>query len=415
MKDCNAVVFLVLSSLSLAGAVNLRHKIADNEAHPEYKLTLQNYKGVQYFAPITLNDQKMWAVYDTGSFEIMAMSKACAVCHIPSSYIKYDNTSSTFVKGNGPMTNHHFAGGLVVGRQDLETIHIGDVGKGFATKNMPFWQVMHTEMKVWLAGQAQFTAIVGLGHREAHAQATSASLLERTGTSRFAICLQKGASNPGYIYFNPTSTATFTSTGGSGVYRKIPVIGKNHWAVTMDAASTSMGGTVTDTRCGVGQACVAIIDSGTSLIGVPQMAVPMISALAKKIKPDCSNMDQLPELTFTLAGQKFVMPASAYVIRFKVSPTLTKCLPAFTDFNMMSSHGNMWILGMPFLRHFYTVFDRTEPAIYVADQGENCQPVAHNSTASFSTFPKARQEPAFADTSEATLPSWAYGNSIMDI
>ena len=47
--------------------------------------------------------------------------------------------------------------------------------------------------------------------------------------------------------------SAFVFTGGTGMYRRIPVIGKNHWAVTMDEASTSMGGTVTDKRCGVGQ------------------------------------------------------------------------------------------------------------------------------------------------------------------
>jgi len=249
--------------------------------------------------------------------------------------------------------------------------------------------------------------------------------LERTGTHRFSVCLQKGAEAglPGYIYFNPKSTASFaaaqfTATGSNGMYRRLPVVGKNHWAITMDQAATSTGGTVTDTRCGAGAgpagACVAIIDSGTSLIGVPPMAVPMIAKLAKLVKQDCSNVDSLPDLVFTLAGQKFVLPASAWVIRFKTTNfmgSVTKCLPAFTDFNMMSAHGNMWILGMPFLRHFYTVFDRSEPAIYVADQGDNCQPVPQNSTANFVGVPKPHQEPSYADPSEAMLPSWAYGEA----
>jgi len=420
MKTCSAALLQVLPLFSIVAAVNLRQIPLESAGAAvqtetlkltpqEYKLTLSNYKGVQYFAPITLNDQVMQAVYDTGSFEIMAMSKACTACKIPPTLIKYDNTSTTFVKGPGPMVNHHFAGGLVVGRKDAETVHIGDASKSFNIQGMPFWQIFHTKMAVWLGNKARFNAIVGLGHRtSAPGAADQATILERTTTNRFAVCLQKGAANPGYIYFNPASTATFTATSGSGIYRRLPVIGSNHWAVKMNEASTP-----TAKACVAPQACIAIIDSGTSLIGVPPIAVPMVMGLVKIIKQDCSNIDQLPNLVFNLGGHNFALPGSAYVIRFKISDTVTKCLPAFTDFKMSSAQGAIWILGMPFLRHFYTVFDRTQPAIYVADQGANCEPVAQNSTANF--FNKPHQEPAFADTSEAVLPSWAMANSLTGV
>jgi len=399
--------------------------LVTDDPHPEFRLTLSNYKGVQYYAPITLNNQKMSAVYDTGSFEIMAISEACTVCKV-ANLLKYDNkTSNTFVKGHRPIENHHFAGGLVVGRQDFETVHVGDVGKALVVKNMPFWQVIHTEMRVWMSNRARFTAIVGLGHRTSVPDAPEGSkpvpsLLERTDTNRFAVCLQRGPQNPGYIFFNPTSTKSFTAASvQTGMYKRIPVIGKNHWAVRLNEVSTT-NGKVTEKRCGENQPCIAIVDSGTSLIGVPPMAVPMVMGLLKAIKQDCSNLNELQDLVFDLGGHKFVMPGAAYVVQFRVDK-VRKCLPAFTDFDMMSGQGSVWILGMPFLRHFYTVFDRTEPSIYVAEQGDNCNPVAHNSTASHffntSSFQHhTMQEPTIADTSEASLPSWAYGSSkLMEI
>lgn len=452
MNKCSTLILYLSPLLSAWAAANLRRNpvatvaigTAEDLRHSQskrlwskdesYVLTLENHKGVQYFAPITLNKQKLAAVYDTGSFEIMAMSNMCSACQIPSNLFKYDNTTSeTFTKGDNAIIDHYFAGGLVVAKQDFETVHIGDFGKDFAVKDMPFWQVVHTNMGVWMNKKAQFTAIVGLGHRTSvpgtpEGERKVDSLLERTGTDRFAICLQKGRSNPGFITFNPhldlpppaLVNAASESSTPSSMFRRIPVIGKSHWAVELNEVS-HLNGKDTDRRCHDGTACVAIIDSGTSLIGVPPMAVPMVMSIIKEIKQDCSNLDDMQDLVFTLGGQRFAMPPAAYVVQFPDGAGGHKCLPAFTDFDMESRNGQVWILGMPFLRQFYTVFDRTEPSIYVADQGDNCDPVSSNSTMN-ATFvntsfvaPRLHQEPALADISEAMLPSWAQGRSIMDI
>jgi hypothetical protein len=337
---------------------------------------------------------------------------------------KYDNRSSTtFVAGAGSIEDHYFAGGLVRARLDYETVQVGDIGASFSVPNMPFWQVVSTDMQVWKSNKSQFTAIVGLGHRtnlpynkRPHASGPDESLIERTGTQRFAICLQRGLANPGYITFNPQlalpSLQQPTST--SNIFQRVPVIGTNHWAVKLNTVSTATG-----SHCDASQPCVAIIDSGTSMLGVPSTAVAFILPVIRQIKEDCTNLHQLQDLVFDLGGHKFVMPPSAYVLQFRANPQEPrKCLPAFTDFEMTSQHGSVWILGMPFLRHFYTVFDRAEPSIYIAAQGENCQPAATSSQNIFvnkTGFSLRSDEPTFADISEATLPSWATGAKSMEI
>jgi hypothetical protein len=242
-------MFLALR-LCLAAAANLRIRhprnapnpaspriaLVKNTSHiqpPMHRLTLQNYKGVQYTAPLMLNTQTLMAVYDTGSFEIMAMSNICSVCRVPMPLTKYDNRSSTtFVAGAGSIEDHHFAGGLVRARLDYETVQVGDIGASFSVPNMPFWQVVSTDMQVWKSNKSQFTAIVGLGHRtnlpynkRPHASGPDESLIERTGTQRFAICLQRGLANPGYITFNPQlalpSLQQPTST--SNIFQRVPV------------------------------------------------------------------------------------------------------------------------------------------------------------------------------------------------
>jgi hypothetical protein len=286
----------------------------------------------------------------------------------------------------------------------------------FKVERMAFWQVLSTDMPVWMNEKASFTGIVGLGHRSSVPGTSKGakpmdSLLERTGTQRFAICLLPGPANPGYLTFNPTYNLAPT-----GMFRRTEVIGKDHWAVRLNSVST-FHGDAPQSRCGASDPCVAIIDSGTSLLGVPPMAVDMVMALVKAVKYDCSNLDDLPDLVFELDGHKFAMPARAYTVQFgEEGGKPSRCLPAFTDFAMTSDQGTVWILGMPFLRHFVTVFDRQEPAIYVADQGDNCEPSSPTpSTGSFfnaTGFGSSKRKalhPTIADVKEARLPSWAVG------
>jgi hypothetical protein len=409
------------SATLVADTANIRASVAHSDRNePQmFKLLLNNHKGVQYTAPVTLGNLELMAVYDTGSFEIMAISRQCKACNLPSSLNRYDNSSSTsFVAGNRPIENHHFAGGLVVARQDYETVHVGTMESVFQVKNMPFWQVVDTDMAVWMNKKASFNAIVGLGHRGAvpdtpEDRKPADSLIERTGTQRFAICLVRGPSNPGYLVFNPAYD--FRSTNFASMFRRIAVIGQHHWAIKLNSV-TAVQGDKKQSQCDGDQPCVAIIDSGTSLIGVPPSAVNMVYGLIQQVQYDCSNLDTLPDLVFELDGQKFAMPAAAYTVQFgQKDGKPERCLPAFTDFAMTSDKGTVWILGMPFLRHFYTVFDRQEPAIYVADQGEDCEPAAaRNATDVNSTFfnatgmHKTSTQVTVADISEARLPSWAY-------
>jgi hypothetical protein len=427
-----------LVPFSFATAANLRRSrgagfVADAAAHDEvhrqmFRLELNNHKGVQYTAPVTLDNQELEAVYDTGSFEVMVLSRQCSVCSLHSGLNFYDNSSSKFFqKGDRPLENHHFAGGSVAARQDFETIHVGKMDSVFKVDHMAFWQVVHTDMSVWMNKKANFNAIVGLGHRGSVPDTPEDakpmdSLIERTGTQRFAICLVRGPSNPGYLVFNPPHD--FTATDFGAMFRRIAVIGEHHWAVKLNSVTVRWGDK-TSSSCSEDQPCVGIVDSGTSLMGVPPNAVNMVMDVIQDVQYDCNNLDKLPELIFELDGHKFVMPAAAYTVQFGGSTAKPeRCLPAFTDFDMRSPKGTVWILGMPFLRHFYTVFDRKEPSIYVAEQGANCEPAAQtaNPVGGGGTFINAtggyqseRSQVAVVDMNEARLPSWAHGQKFMDL
>merc|ERR1719343_821472 len=153
-------------------------------------------------------------------------------------------------------------------------------------------------------------------------------------------------------------------------------------------SSTAASGT--KLPCSPGQPCAAIIDSGTSLIAAPGMALMQLSEQIPEIKEDCSNLHELPVLTFTIDGHIFELPPQAYVMRttgatleaddiwdilfFKPKMRkLDQCLPAFMQMDMMSQHGPVWILGMPFFRYYHTTFDRKKEEMRFARAGDGCE------------------------------------------
>merc|ERR1719272_1771291 len=121
---------------------------------------------------------------------------------------------------------------------------------------------------------------------------------------------------------------------------------------------------------------------------------------------DCSNLGELPDLMFNLGDHTFALPASAYVLQLD-----GKCYAAFMQVDLASDRGLVWVLGLPFLRHYHTVWDRKGPSLYIAEQGDKCKPKPFsNSSVQLAHAPGslgAHVEPSFGDIREARRPSWA--------
>jgi len=378
---------------------------------------MENYLGVQYIAPITLGDQALSAVYDTGSFDIMALSVGCKVCE--SSLQAYNNsTSTTFVSGGKSPAEHEYVSGKVIARQDYESVRVGNGTSPLLAQHMPFWQVMDTDIEIWIKDRAKFSVIVGLGHSHTVPTADgspsdSVSLLSRVDAKRFAICLERGPENPGWLTINPTWSAATQH-----LYRTVPVVGKNHWASPL--ASFEADGFFANLCVG---RCVAIIDSGTSMLGVPTSALAAMTPLYDAVDGDCTGYADLPDIKLKIGSHVFVLPPSAYILQISSTisdgQTFRTCLPAFMNVDMATDDGDVWILGMPFLRHFYTVFDREGPSIHVAEQGEGCKPMAEEDSSAMEganflnpkglAVRKLPSLPTMADVRFAQRPMWARG------
>lgn len=111
-----------------------------------------------------------------------------------------------------------------------------------------------------------------------------------------------------YLSSNPGKLTSALTLGGydqkyfSGDFHKVPfnalqkLLG--YWAITID--SIDVDNKATD-AC---SSCIGVVDTGTSVItGPPKVMDPIIARV--NVTADCSNVNNLPNITFNINGRPF--------------------------------------------------------------------------------------------------------------
>lgn len=424
-----------------------------------FHVTLQNYGDVQYTGAITIGGQSLSGVFDTGSFELLVFSRECATCGTPKLLYSH-NRSQTFVRGN--LTNKHsFGSGDAWSNEAFDSVQLGPLRAG----NQTFWEVVDTAMPV--LSDSAFQVIVGFGPRhsarrlaeqeeeeerenraamaeaglnmdpddrameELHQLVVRAQglvdLPEHLGLDRFAICIGHQKGEPGHFVLNEVDPRQSPT-----VFTQLPVAGSLHWSVELTDARVGHApygdDSVIDVGCGGSSGpCGAIFDSGTSLIAAPREAITQIEEAIEKLDGDCSKLDELPDLRFNLAGVEFSLPPDSYVgrvigeipsalaefLHFKAldDDVHGRCQPLLMTVDAETQFGPMWILGIPFFRKYYTVFDSTEVngsegnSLFVAEADDACTP--ENGMSLLNKPRRRRGEPMEINPNHLHMPHWA--------
>ena len=239
-----------------------------------------------------------------------------------------------------------------------------------------------TSMASLWEGGAEFDGILGLGLTSIVPDSRSEkTVLSNLNVDKFGLCLGNDDDHiTSRLYWNQFPDYNWQFIQG---------IGKQHWAVKVPQFGLKFQQTENNTEttfpCSV-NGCAAIVDSGTSAIAGPMEQLGQILDIVDKtvggFKEDCSNYDQLPDLTFYLEDKKFVIKPASYIKRailktFTPSTTIMEdgmkkiirdppnekevCLPLFVDTPLGDSpHGPVWILGQPFMREYMVMYDRAE-------------------------------------------------------
>jgi cathepsin E len=112
----------------------------------------------------------------------------------------------------------------------------------------------------------------------------------------------------------------------------------------------------------VGRPCEAVLDTGSSMITGPSNLIAAINKQLGMAK-DCSNLDDLSDISFVVQGQSLNLEATDYV-SYQPGPTkpdgtLTgNCSLAMQALDVPPPKGPLFILGCPLLRRYLTVYDR---------------------------------------------------------
>jgi len=341
-----------------------------------------------YFGSIYIGypkQQRFTVVFDTGSGHLFVPSMACGsqTCLLHRRYSQSESTSGVAIDHSGAevpagaaerdQVSISFGTGDVLGEFVKETVCLNSHSEGEATAQTPkdclrVRVITATEMTEEPFNKFDFDGVLGLGLSALAVDPEFSffgelAKLNVLPEARFGFFLSKHDSVPSEISFGGHDERRVSEPLR---WAKVPEPEKGYWQVPIK--SIRIGDTKISS-CESGQ-CVGIVDSGTSLLGVPKADLKDTHyKLARKIPGDPSELDcrQVggPTIVFDLGGFEISLGPEDYSrptamrMETKDSKVQVVCRASLLPIDLGADGGNplTWILGEPVLRKYYTAFD----------------------------------------------------------
>ena len=328
---------------------------------------MDNAQDFEYYGAVSIGTppQDFTVVYDTGSSNLWVPSVNCTdykVSPACSNHAKfYPKQSSTYAVDNRTLFLP-YGSGAVYGNLGSDVTHMA----GYDIPGQVFGMMTVIEGNGSFA-QAAFDGILGLAYP------IIALPIGDGPTPPFDNLMKAGAlPKPQfftYLSSTPGDKESMIVFGGvdeskvTGEFTKVafnelqPILG--YWAVTLQSVSVDGKDT------GACKDCIGVIDTGTSVIaGPPKVFDPILAEL--KVQPDCSNLDSLPPVSFTMAGVDFPLTPEQYVVKLPDGNGGTECQLGMMAFDAGEGIFPIWILGDTFLRAYGAIFDRGDNTVSFA-------------------------------------------------
>ena len=310
---------------------------------------------------LEIGAQKIRAIPDSGSFELYIVDGADCKLDLCKEAYNPDESNRHFTPDLALKKDIYFGSGTCGVELSFDSVQVHNEAKTGLESGVglvPLWRIVEMDENlagVWGDGEG-FQGIVGLGFRGNTHKEPSELLLEekvtlearrKTGVDptrpgfaskalfgdSFAICLPRGEDAKSVeVLMEIPSHTDGRLWWGSAVpqlnYLSTPVVGTRHWTIRVDSAFfqyASQSDTLHHICGGPSSApCAALVDSGTSLIALSQDKIKKMlsTSVIGEIEPDCSNVDQMPDLIFSLgSGKQLVLSPDTYVTRIAVPDT----------------------------------------------------------------------------------------------
>jgi hypothetical protein len=300
--------------------------------------------------------QAFTMLFDTGSGNLILPSTRCpsAACQ---NHARYDMSASSSARDvqhsedGGPVTLK-FGTGSVDGELVSDRVCLGSICDtqefvaATSESDQPFERYV-------------FDGIFGLGLPEM-SENPKASFLA-------GISASKALPSTAFGLFLADAGQSEITFGGpdprrhSGDIAYFPVTGDDgYWAVQISGFAVDHAALP-----GNGHGCRAVLDSGTSQIAGP---TALIVAIVEKIDvaKDCSNLATLPTISVLVGDAAYDLDPEDYVDNMD-----GECELALMPMDVPPPQGPLVVLGEPFLRKYYTVYDFDERRVGFATAAHN--------------------------------------------
>lgn len=339
-----------------------------------HETVLEDRGNMQYFGEVMIGTpaKKFRVVFDTGSYILWVPDVACTgfACETHHKFAVSESHTGQVLDVTDPdtlvkLSYIKYGTGSMVGVKATDTVRVGNLA-------VPEAGVLVATIENGAVFRVSpFDGVLGFSRRdlvlhnkdgkEIHYNYLNAA--KKSGTVKHAAISFFLGSNPG----NGGGAAVLGGVDkrlfeGPITYHDVLMKTMGNWALKLNEITVGDS----DKNYCPEAGCLAIIDTGTSLIvGPGEVVEGVIDALG--VQPDCSNLHKAPSMKFKF-GDKEPMELSAEDVTLKIkSYGSVQCKSAIANSgsripNQFPHHDGMLvvILGDAFLRHFYSVFDNDD-------------------------------------------------------
>ncbi|XP_040111854.1 pregnancy-associated glycoprotein 1-like [Oryx dammah] len=313
-------------------------------------------RDMHYMGKITIGTppQEFQVVFDTSSSDLLVPSINCLnpTKRPCSKQDKFKHSLSSTFRFTNDTFRMYFGSGTMRGVVAHDTVRIGDL----VSTDQPFCLIFS---ETWF--DMPFDGVLGLNYPNisfSEAIPIFDKLKNEGAFSEpvFAFYLTKNKREGSVVMFGGVDHRYY-----KGELNWVPLIHPGEWIVHLERISMKRKGIA----CSGG--CEALVDTGTALIKGPRRLVNSIQKLigatsrGSKHYVSCSAVNTLPSIIFTINGINYPVPARAYILK----DSRGNCYTTFKK-NTVRTSRETWILGDVFLRQYFSVFDRGNDRIGLA-------------------------------------------------
>ncbi|KAJ7162217.1 aspartyl protease [Mycena filopes] len=343
----------------------------------EESLNFVNQQGdSSYFGTVNIGTppQSFNVILDTGSSDLWVADSSCRNCD-PTTPVFKPDSSSSFSQKSTQATQISYGSGAVAGFISSESVSMGN----FSLKSQGFLSVEQTTSNLLSGSVSGIMGLAFAGISSTQTQPFWQGLIQGSQLDEplmaFWLTRFRGADN--VKEEEPGGSFTLGGTNSSLYQGDIEFINMSGPSSTFWLLSVS-GVTVQGQNIPVatGDAALAAIDTGTTLIGGPTEDVNAIWAAvpgATKIGPTMPGYFQFPctttiKISIAFGGKLWPIDPSDMNLGPGQGTARSQCLGGIFDLTLGSSieanSGNpTWVVGDTFLKNVYSVYRQNPPSV----------------------------------------------------